>query len=418
MADFIKKVKIRKQDGTYTDYIPIGADGKNVIMSTEKNLEQTIGTIDTDTDGSIAEQLEECKNLFTGKKIANNIITNNLESKNTIYIRNDNYFDNDGKSTTPDVPYVTTDGMLNIFDGHLKLFADMDGDGDYDADLFSKDNMYLSCGSNLHLIRGQLDDLTKTENYGRIVIAGTENTNYIQTGKDYAGNESKHLAFSNYRSTDYFMIFNKNTGFTGVGKYYSNPKARLHVCSDENTLGIFENHMGTNARISFKGTNTTENIECTIGCENNDLILRAGNEARLRCIAETKHVLPGIASTINLGSSSYPWKDIFSVNSVTVTSDRRKKKEINSIDEKVFEAWSHIEYKQYKLKDENDKLHFGVIAQDIIEEFEKVGLNALDYGLVIYDKENDIYNVRYDEVNILENAYIRYSLKNKNTIYN
>lgn len=30
MADLIKKIKIKKQDGTYTDYIPIGAEAKNV----------------------------------------------------------------------------------------------------------------------------------------------------------------------------------------------------------------------------------------------------------------------------------------------------------------------------------------------------------------------------------------------------
>lgn len=61
MADFIKKVKIRKEDGTYTDYIPIGADAKNVVMQTEKNLEEVIGNINVDVDGSIAEQLAALK---------------------------------------------------------------------------------------------------------------------------------------------------------------------------------------------------------------------------------------------------------------------------------------------------------------------------------------------------------------------
>ena len=36
MADLIKKIKIKKQDGTFTDYIPIGAEASNV--STEDGL--------------------------------------------------------------------------------------------------------------------------------------------------------------------------------------------------------------------------------------------------------------------------------------------------------------------------------------------------------------------------------------------
>ena len=33
MADLIKKIKIKKQDGTFTDYIPIGAEAQNVSTS-------------------------------------------------------------------------------------------------------------------------------------------------------------------------------------------------------------------------------------------------------------------------------------------------------------------------------------------------------------------------------------------------
>ena len=33
MADLVKKIKIKKQDGTFTDYIPIGAEAQNVSTS-------------------------------------------------------------------------------------------------------------------------------------------------------------------------------------------------------------------------------------------------------------------------------------------------------------------------------------------------------------------------------------------------
>lgn len=42
MADLIKKIKIKKQDGTYTDYIPIGAEAKNVDCSDGESVEYKI----------------------------------------------------------------------------------------------------------------------------------------------------------------------------------------------------------------------------------------------------------------------------------------------------------------------------------------------------------------------------------------
>ena len=39
MSDLIKKIKIKKQDGTYTDYISIGAEAKNVDVSDGESVE-------------------------------------------------------------------------------------------------------------------------------------------------------------------------------------------------------------------------------------------------------------------------------------------------------------------------------------------------------------------------------------------
>ena len=39
MADLIKKIKIKKQDGTFTDYIPIGADAVNVETNDGESVE-------------------------------------------------------------------------------------------------------------------------------------------------------------------------------------------------------------------------------------------------------------------------------------------------------------------------------------------------------------------------------------------
>ena len=42
MADLIKKIKIKKEDGTYTDYIPIGAEAKNISTKEGESVQAYI----------------------------------------------------------------------------------------------------------------------------------------------------------------------------------------------------------------------------------------------------------------------------------------------------------------------------------------------------------------------------------------
>ena len=59
MSDLIKKIKIKKQDGTYTDYIPIGAESKNITDRQGYSLQEVIGDIDVNNDGNISDRLKE-----------------------------------------------------------------------------------------------------------------------------------------------------------------------------------------------------------------------------------------------------------------------------------------------------------------------------------------------------------------------
>ena len=58
MSNIIKKIKIKKQDGTFTDYIPIGANAENVEMNNGESVEDIIGNIDLESKGNIEEQFE------------------------------------------------------------------------------------------------------------------------------------------------------------------------------------------------------------------------------------------------------------------------------------------------------------------------------------------------------------------------
>lgn len=55
----IKTVKIKEENGSVSEEsYTISVDAKNVDMSNGKDLQHTIGTINVDDDGSIAEQLK------------------------------------------------------------------------------------------------------------------------------------------------------------------------------------------------------------------------------------------------------------------------------------------------------------------------------------------------------------------------
>ena len=64
MSDRIKKIKIKQNDGTFSDYIPIGANAKDIDMANGYNLENTIGTIDVDKEGSIKTQLSKTTKYY------------------------------------------------------------------------------------------------------------------------------------------------------------------------------------------------------------------------------------------------------------------------------------------------------------------------------------------------------------------
>lgn len=111
----------------------------------------------------------------------------------------------------------------------------------------------------------------------------------------------------------------------------------------------------------------------------------------------------------NLGSPSYKWGNIYANNGTINTSDRNAKRDISDIDEKILKAWGKVNYKVFKLKN-GDRIHVGVIAQDIDEAFQSEGLNARDFGLFCEDADesgNTTLGVRYSEVLALECAYLR-----------
>jgi hypothetical protein len=112
-------------------------------------------------------------------------------------------------------------------------------------------------------------------------------------------------------------------------------------------------------------------------------------------------------NVFNLGSASQRWKQVFSADPVISTSNREEKAEIRDIPDKVLDAWSEVNFCQFKFKDAIEKkgnkarIHIGIIAQDIHKAFKNNGLNAFDYGLLCYDEWDD----RYEDIEEVQITY-------------
>lgn len=150
---------------------------------------------------------------------------------------------------------------------------------------------------------------------------------------------------------------------------------------------------------------------------NKSLILGSDNADRV--ILSAAGVLRPYTTdgTQNIGSSSNRWGTVYAAVGTINTSDRREKRDIAAINDAVLDAWSEVNFAQFRWENPDiygDKVHFGVIAQDIEDAFARHGLNALDYGLLTHDEwveadgtARDRYGVRMDQCLVLEMACLR-----------
>lgn len=88
-------------------------------------------------------------------------------------------------------------------------------------------------------------------------------------------------------------------------------------------------------------------------------------------------------------------------------SDKRLKTEIEDIDENLVKAIKEVEMKQFKIANRNGLVSFGILAQDLIEIFEKYKKNPFDYEIVQetqYRTDDDTiyYTINYEQYLILK----------------
>lgn len=123
-------------------------------------------------------------------------------------------------------------------------------------------------------------------------------------------------------------------------------------------------------------------------------------------------VLPGDDGSAALGSASNRWSQVYATSGTINTSDGREKEQARPATEaekavavelkgllKAFKWTAAVEG-----KGDAARIHFGVIAQDVLAAFERHGLDGRDYGMLCHD-EWDEQPEQFDEEGALISEY-------------
>ena len=96
---------------------------------------------------------------------------------------------------------------------------------------------------------------------------------------------------------------------------------------------------------------------------------------------------------IKLGSPSFRWNQLYVVNANIDSSDRNVKKDIKDLDNHIVkDLIMDLKPVSYKFKDgESGRTHYGLIAQDVEETMNKLGISPLDFAGFCKDQKYETY---------------------------
>lgn len=113
----------------------------------------------------------------------------------------------------------------------------------------------------------------------------------------------------------------------------------------------------------------------------------------------------------HLGTSSYKWGALYATNGTIQTSDRNEKNSIEDLPEKYLTLFNRLRPVRYKMNEgSSGRYHVGYIAQEVEEAMTAVGIDSLEFGGFVKDKDeagNDMYMLRYDEFDAIRDAKIK-----------
>ena len=110
------------------------------------------------------------------------------------------------------------------------------------------------------------------------------------------------------------------------------------------------------------------------------LILGYGSSQSLQ-LDNSKRFMPVADNSYTLGYSGYRWKQIYAAAGSISTSDRNAKKDITELDNQSYDFVMGLKPSKYRfIENESNRIHYGLIAQDVEILLWKLGIKTDDFA--------------------------------------
>lgn len=344
-----------------------------------------------------------------------------------------------GRSFSGTVKFTADVGVgisANIWTRVIMMSQNAPNNGTYDVGMFA---LFLPNDSSLFIqyaiVQGTTAGNYTVQKTGNIVTNTYEGTVQICPAGNGQLNLGNNLAANNSKKSTGRLVL-----YSDTGNYYSDIKAtgltntRHLLCPDKGgTIAVtsdivndkvYQENTAVSTAANYRvllsaNANNTSETNSVRKCgdliynpslkrlilnstssgmieapSNQLLYLRASNEANFGLIygvrkngsssywALAPETNGGGSYTILLGGPNYRWGQIYSTNSTISTSDRTEKKDIVPLDAEdsvnFIMALNPVSYKF--ITGNSDRTHYGMIAQDVEEELEELGMTAKDFA--------------------------------------
>lgn len=110
------------------------------------------------------------------------------------------------------------------------------------------------------------------------------------------------------------------------------------------------------------------------------LIFGYGNSQSIQ-LDNSKRFMPTADNSYTLGYSGYRWKQIYAAAGSISTSDRNAKKDITELDNQSYDFVMGLKPSKYRfIENESNRIHYGLIAQDVEELLGNLGIATSDFA--------------------------------------
>lgn len=110
------------------------------------------------------------------------------------------------------------------------------------------------------------------------------------------------------------------------------------------------------------------------------LIFGYGNSQSLQ-LDSSKRFMPTADNSYTLGYSGYRWKQVYAAAGSISTSDRNAKKDITELDNQSYDFVMGLKPSKYRfIENESNRIHYGLIAQDVEELLGNLGIATSDFA--------------------------------------